>query len=102
MVIGFIAAPDNPPVVLPSLDLRVWLSIHKAGYVLAIVKASAPASSAARAASRMFPTTGAILTHRGLREVALRAAPTTLAIRAGLLPNSAPPCSTLGQEMFSS
>src|SRR5713101_4428289 len=52
-VSGLIAGPERPPVGLPSRDLRVRRSTAIAGYVLATVRASAPASSAAFAISPM-------------------------------------------------
>src|ERR1700732_1125490 len=67
IVIGFMAGPDNPPVVLPRRDLRLCASIHSAGYVLAITTASAPLGSAALAVSPILLTLGESFTHSGLR-----------------------------------
>src|ERR1700678_4531342 len=101
MVIGFMAAPDNPPVVLPIRDFRLWASIHSAGEVLATTSASAPSLSAIFAVTPIALTLGESFTHRG-RLAARRAARTTEAVRSGSVLYSRPPCSTFGQEMFSS
>src|SRR5271156_4501746 len=101
MVIGFMAAPDNPPVVLPRRDLRLCASIHSAGEVFAITTASAPAASDAFALTPIILTFGESLTHKG-RFAAARAAPTTAAVREGSVLYSIPPHSTFGQEIFSS
>src|ERR1700685_512503 len=94
-------APDNPPVVLPIRDFRVWASRHKAGYVFAMTTASAPSVSATFAITPINPTVGDSFTQRGLL-LAFRAAPTSSVASAGFVPYSAPPLSTLGQDMFSS
>ncbi len=94
-------APDNPPVVLPRRDFRVWASIHNAGYVFAITTASAPSVSATLAINPRDPIVGDSLTQSG-RLQAVLAAETTPASSSGLVPYSAPPRSTLGQETFSS
>src|ERR1700722_15690061 len=101
MVIGLIAAPDNPPVVLPIRDFRLCASIHSAGYVFARTNASAPSASATFAVTPMALTLGESFTHSG-RLAAPRAALTTSAVRAGSVLYSIPPWSTLGQELFSS
>src|SRR3984957_7667014 len=101
MVIGFMAAPDNPPVVLPIRDFRLWASIHNAGQVLATTTAAAPSAAAIFAVTPIALTFGDSFTHKG-RFAACRAALTTEAVRSGPVLYSRPPCSTLGQEMFSS
>lgn len=101
MVIGFIAAPDNPPVVLPRRDLRVCGSRHNEGYVFATTTASAPDSSTALAITSILPTTGDNFTQRGRFDDRL-AALVTSAASTRSVPYSSPPCFTLGQEMFSS
>ena len=70
-----------------------------AGIVLMRVRASAPASSQARAISGT--RVGASFTNRG-RLVRGRQARTTSAAPSGVAPMAAPPWATLGQEMFSS
>src|SRR5271155_2922178 len=101
MVIGFMAAPDNPPVVLPRRDLRLCASIHSAGQVFAVTTASAPSASETFALTPIILTFGESFTHSG-RFAAARAAPTTAPVREGSVLYSMPPRSTLGQEMFSS
>src|SRR5580658_9361931 len=94
-------APDNPPVVLPRRDFRVWESRHMAGYVFAMTTASAPSFSATLAISPIDPMTGDSLTQSGRFDAAL-AAPMTSAANWGSVPYSTPPRFVFGQEMLSS
>src|ERR1700722_17206860 len=98
---GLIAPPERPPVGLPMRDLRVRKSTLMAGYVLATVRASLPASAAARAMAAMSDTLGDSFTQSG-RRATIRAAATTSAAIRGSLPNCNPPQATLGQEILSS
>src|ERR1700740_389167 len=86
-VIGFMDGPDSPPVWLPRWDFPLQGSIAMEGYVLATVRASAPAPSAALAISPMSATIGESFTQRGRLAAAFRAAPTTSATMAGSPPN---------------
>src|ERR1700747_2108801 len=95
------AAPDNPPVVLPRRDLRLCASIHSAGEVWATTRASAPSPSAAFAVSAIIPILGDSFTQSG-RFAALRAAATTAEVSLGSVLYSMPPDSTFGQGMVSS
>src|ERR1700734_2317298 len=72
-VIGLMAGPDNPPLVLPILDILVWAFRHIAGYVLAMTTASAPSRSQAWAIRPITPTLGDSFTQRGLTLAAARA-----------------------------
>ena len=69
--------------------------------VLMTDRASAPASTQARAMATMSVTLGESLTMTGLR-VFSRTASTTAEAAAGSVPKTIPPCLTLGQEMFTS
>src|SRR5580658_8161362 len=85
-VIGFIDGPDRPPVWFPRLDFPVQGSIAIAGYVFAMVRASAPAPSAVRAISPISATIGESFTQRGRLLAAFLAAPTSSATSAGSPP----------------
>src|SRR6202030_2940301 len=80
-VMGLMAGPDKPPGLFPKGDFPVRKSMAIAGEVFATVRASAPASSAARAISPMSVTRGDSFTQRGLLWAAFRAAPTTSATK---------------------
>src|ERR1700678_836644 len=91
IVIGLMAGPDNPPVVLHRRDLRLCASIHNAGYVFAITRQSVISASAVVSAyviSTMWLTFGESFTQMG-RRAAFRAASTTAAVRCGSVPYSA-------------
>ncbi len=89
-------AGGTPKAGLPG----VWVDTQ-CGYVLAMTTASAPDASTAFAITPILPITGESFTHSG-RFAACFAAETTSAASTGSVPYSAPPCFTLGQEMFSS
>ena len=61
---GFIAGPDNPPVLLAKTGLQVSISITIAVKVFTRLSASAPASTAARAITLISVTVGDSLTIR--------------------------------------
>src|SRR5579883_1761697 len=77
------------------------MSITMPGMVLMSDRASAPASTTARAISTISVTFGESLTIKG-RVQTSRTAPVTRAASAQLSPNVLPSDATFGQEMFSS
>src|SRR5262245_3250592 len=98
-VIGRIAGPESPPVMVWILGLNVSVSMAIPRNVFATVNASAPASSAARASSEMSVTFGESLMITGLRERALSML-TSCRVNSGLWPKTIPPCLVFGQEML--
>ena len=100
-MIGLIAGPESPPMMLPRHGLKVFRSIAIDRIVFATTTASAPAASAARATSGISPVLGVSFTQSG-RLVALRSARVTLSVASACMANALPSSSMFGHEMFAS
>src|SRR5207244_11303504 len=100
-ITGRMAGPDRPPITLPSLGLRVSVSIDMPSSVLATTSASAPASSAARAISAMSATLGVSLAQIGTRAERL-ISQIARCVSFADMAKARPSASMFGQEMLAS
>src|ERR1035441_6833580 len=100
-VMGLMAGPERPPVMLARRGLRVSASMAMARNVLETLRALAPARAAIWAMWAMEVTLGESLTMSG-RVEALLARLTRYSNSAGSAPKAMPPAWTLGQETLSS
>src|SRR5208337_3079182 len=82
---GLIAGPERPPVINRSLGRLFAISIAIPTKVFTAEIASAPASSHARANSRISVTLGESLTHRGRRRDAFLTSEVTVKVSRGSL-----------------
>ena len=98
---GFMAGPDNPPVMLPKMGRRVVMSMAMPVNVLMREMASAPAASTALAMVVMSVTLGDNLTMTGFFVLSLTLR-VTAAAASGWVPKTMPPSLTFGQEILTS
>src|SRR5216117_2204453 len=97
-VIGRIAGPERPPVIVWMRGLNVSVSIAMPRKVLATVNASAPPSSALRARSVMSVTLGDSFTMTGRRDRAFSILVSSW-VSCGLCPKTMPPCFVFGDAI---
>ena len=99
---GFIPAPDTPPVLFAIIGLRFSISITIPVKVLISEIQSAPPRSAAFALVAMLSTLGESFTINGVLVSCFLVICVTSSIFSGRIPSAIPPARTLGQEMLSS